>query len=178
MTEEKEIRERKTPWPKTIEELNDYIRSLLDEDKGAPVDGNQYGVTVYKVSLATTACFNFMSNQLGITGFQSGAAGLDVLGRIRNMKRFCIQNYDNLLFPQYCNEEHFPTYVQLIEKNIEWLSEEAAKRIEKAKPEEYGYVHPDVVKWWEFLARKGGRAYDKATVERLVTAWEEREKKK
>lgn len=139
---EEELRDLEAPWPKTEEELLDFVRKLADRK-------HDYGTCVYAVSLATTAMFNYMASKLGITGFQSGCADLDVLKRIRGMKHgFSVIDYGNLLYPQYLSEEHFPSIPTLIERNKKDLQESARKLLEEQKTSGIK-AHPDVVKHWE-----------------------------
>ena len=85
---------------------------------------------------------------LGVTGFQASCADMDFLRRTRSMENgFSIVNYENLLYPQYFDDEHFPTKEMLIEQNKKWLAEAAQKKIA-----ENAGAHPDVIAWWKHIA--------------------------
>lgn len=142
MKTEQEMRDEKEPSPSSEKELMEYIRSLVDRE-------HDYGTCVYAMSLAAAASFRYVAKKLGVTGFQASCADLDIIKRTRNMKYFCVQDYGNLLYPQYCDEEHFPTWQALIHKNAAWLKEEAKNKL----AENTEHVHPNVRAHWEMLAR-------------------------
>ena len=138
---ESEMRETKEQWPKTIEELEEYIGSLVNRE-------HDYGTCVYAMSLAAVAAFNYVAHKLGTTGFQASCADLDILRRTRNLKcGFRILDYEHLLYPQYLNSEHFPTVEELLEENKEELAKAA-----KQKLNEDGGIHPEVKARWEYIA--------------------------
>jgi len=139
--DEKELREFKELWPKSEKALIRHIGELLNRP-------HDYGTCVYAVSLASIATFNYMARKLGITGFQSSCADLDILRRNRNMEGFRIINYDDLLYPQYLDSEHFPSHVELIQENKEILKKKARELLKKSNE----FVHPEVKSHWEYLA--------------------------
>lgn len=140
---EKEMRESKAASPKTEEELCEYIKSLGGEGD------HDYGTCVYAVSLATVATFNLMAHKLGITGFQASCADLDALKRIRRYEDgFRIVNYNKLLFPQYLNDEHFPSHEQLLKDNIKRLSKKAKKLLQESPD-----AHKNVVARWKAIVK-------------------------
>ena len=55
-----------------------------------------------------------------------------------------------LLYPQYLNKDEFPSFQDLINKNIDWLAD-AAKELLKETSETNSFVHPDVHAWWKKL---------------------------
>jgi hypothetical protein len=141
---EEELRNASVPWPKTIKELTEYINSLVDKE-------HDYGTCVYAMSMAAVATFYYVSSKIGATGFQAGCADMDILARTRHMdKGFRIVNYENLLYPQYCNDMHFPSWRALIEENKEALKLEANKLIDAHKNPDT--VSPAVVAHWAWIA--------------------------
>jgi hypothetical protein len=138
---ELEMQKQEVPQPKTREELDKYIDYLVEGQ-------HDYGTCVYAMSMAATATFYYISHKLGVTGFQASCADLDILRRLRHIECFSVQNMDNLLYPQYCNEEHFPSWEQLLQKHKEWLKEKATKLLKK----EESYAHPSVVAHWKMLS--------------------------
>ena len=139
-TKEFEMRDATIPFFETEKELYAYIDGLVKME-------HDYGTCVYAMSSAAVAAFNYVARQLGCTGFQASMADLDIIRRTRHMRGpFRITNYEDLLYPQYCTEEHFPTMKTLILENITWLAEQAKIKLETA-PES----HPDVVSHWQWL---------------------------
>lgn len=140
--DEKEMRESEVPKQESMEELTGYIRSLVERE-------HDYGTCVYAMSMAAVAAFNYVAHKLGVTGFQASCADLDILARIRGMKGgFRIINYENLLYPQYCDDEHTPGWQIYLVENAEWLATEAAKKLA-----ERGTAHPNVAAHWQRLAK-------------------------
>lgn len=137
---EAQMRDAKVPWPKTEEELIDYVRSLVDRP-------HDYGTCVYAMSMAATATFNYVSGKLGVTGFQASCADMDILRRTRGWEWGRLLDYTKLLYPQTCDAEHFPSHEQLIEEN----KGELAKRA-RALLAERERAHSAVVAHWQWLA--------------------------
>ena len=138
---EKELRETDVPWPKTPEELQAYIDALVSRQ-------HDYGTCVYAMSMAATAAFQYVAHVLGVTGFQASCADMDILRRTRGIKGgFRILKYADLLYPQYCDSEHFPGWQELMRDNAEYLKVEAEKLLAEGK----GAV-PAVRAHWEMLS--------------------------
>ena len=133
---EAELRDAKEPWPKTEQELIDFIRVMATRT-------HDYGTCVYAMSLSATATFNYMSGVLGCTGFQAGCADLDILRHTRDLKRGKILNYNDLLYPQYADK--WETWEETLDRNIDWLGIEAAILIAQ---HEANPAHPDVAAHW------------------------------
>jgi len=75
---------------------------------------------------------------------------LDILKRIRRMKNgFRITNYNNLLYPQYLNSEHFPTHQEILMENKEELAKEAKKMLNEEHP---CGINSEVKARWEYVA--------------------------
>jgi len=128
-----------SPWPTTQKELLEIIKALLNRE-------HDYGTCVYAVAFGAQATFNYIASKLGITGFQSGCADMEVLRRVRWMEHgFRILDYKNLLYPQY--RDRFPTYIELIYNNLEMLQKEAKKLLgdKGISP------HSNVKKHWEWI---------------------------
>jgi hypothetical protein len=90
---EKKLRELKSFWPKTDQELLNYINSFIDRP-------HDYGTCVYAISLSAIATLNYVASKLGCTGFQVSCADLDILRRTRNMQNgFQIINKNDLFYP-------------------------------------------------------------------------------
>jgi hypothetical protein len=139
---EHQLREAKTPWPKTIEELTAIIKELTERQ-------HDYGTCVYAISLASLATYNYVASALGCTGFQASFADLDMIQRTRHMENgFRIVDYGKLLYPQYLTGEHFPSMQDLLEENKDQLKKAAQKLLD----EKSEHVHADVVAHWRKLA--------------------------
>jgi len=135
---EKQMRDEKAPWPKTIEELTAYIQSQVE----GPHD---YGTCVYAMSLAATAAFQFVASTLGTTGFQASCADLDILRRTRLLDGpFMIIKAEDALYPQYDLRGKLE---EALESWRPWLSDEAAKKLAN------GPAHPNVMAHWRELAK-------------------------
>lgn len=145
-TKEIEMRDSKVPWFGTLEDLTKYIEDLVDRE-------HDYGTCVYATSMAATATFQFMAGQLGITGFQASCAGMDILSRTRGFKWGKLLNYDDLLYPQYWNEEHFPSLATLLDDNRVELGKRAQELIDKNKDRVVSEV---VMNHWKSLITASG----------------------
>jgi hypothetical protein len=135
---EQHLRNFSTPWPKTINELSDLVRSLVN-------CRHSYGTAVYAMSIASQATFNFISHVEGVTGFMASCADLDFIRRTRHIKgAFTVVTANDYLYPQYeyRHEEHRKT-----------LEESAARiALDKIKNDEDLQCHPDVYNHWHKLA--------------------------
>jgi hypothetical protein len=139
---EQELREFTLPRIESMAELGNIIEQLTNRE-------HDYGTCVYAMSIAATAAFYYVAGRLGVTGFQASCADMDILTRTRGMKGpWSICDHSNLLYPQYADSEHFPSFSGIIEKNADYFRAEAKKLL----AERNGYEHPDVVEWWEKLA--------------------------
>jgi hypothetical protein len=139
---EAEMRTQKAPTPNSVEELSDYIEALVKRP-------HDYGTCVYAMSLAATAAFNFIASKLGVSGFQASCADMDILRQTRGFEWGRIVSYDNLLYPQYCDDEHFSPVTHLLaddEIRIQ-LAEKARSLLEDSE-----HAHPEVKAHWEMLA--------------------------
>ncbi len=140
---EKELREYKVTSPKTKQELDDIIDALATR-------GHDYGTCVYAMSIAATATFYYMSHMLGVTGFQASCADLDILARTRNFKFGKLLNYENLLYPQYCDKDHFPSLEDIIDENIVKLGKMAQEKLKESDLQ----TSSNVTKHWKYLVEK------------------------
>ncbi len=139
---EQELRETKVEFPKTLDELNEIIKQLTERN-------HDYGTCVYAMSIAAVATFNYIGSKLGCTGFQASCADLDILRRTRHYEDgFMITDYNKLLYPQYWDDEHFPTKEQLLEKNKEQLAKKAKQLLEDSN----GSTHPNIIEHWKMIA--------------------------
>lgn len=141
---ELELRDHKPPRFENLDELKAYIADLESKE-------HSYGSCVYAMSLAAVAAFNYMAGALGVTGFQAGCADMDIIKRTRNMNSgFRILNYENLLYPQYLDSEHFPSIADLMANN------DLRKRLKETATEklkEFPEAHPNVIAHWEKLSQ-------------------------
>ena len=143
---EEEMRDTKAPWPKNRRQLSEYIKSLTERE-------HDYGTCVYAMSLAATAAFNYVAHELGCTGFQASCADMDILRRTRHMESgFRIIDYNKLLYPQYLDEEHFPTMEVLLRENKDRLADQAIEKLKDADE----FTSKAVVAHWKMLADSKG----------------------
>lgn len=135
------LREAEAPHPKTVEELAAVIKALTERD-------NDYGTCVYAMSIVATAAFNYVANQVGVSGFQASCADLDILRRTRRIAGpFMLVDLNDTLYPQYDVQAKVAEYIA---KNRDWQREEARKLL--AKHALGDNVHPDVLAHWRKLA--------------------------
>lgn len=135
---EQEMRDADVPWPKNMDELAGYIGQLTERQ-------HDYGTCVYAMSMAATAAFYFVAHRLGVTGFQSSCADMDILRRTRSMKHgFRIVNAENLLYPQYDVEGDMQKWIEKARLNLA----DAAKKLLEETPG----AAPGVRAHWEQLA--------------------------
>lgn len=138
VTTEAEMRAAEVPWPYTMAQLEEYIRSLTERP-------HDYGTCVHAMSMAAAAAFYYVSRQLGVTGFQSSCADLDFLRRIRGMKGpFILLKAEDALYPQYDLPEKL---ADALREWQPWLAEQA-----RAKLRDESLAHPSVVDHWKKLA--------------------------
>lgn len=139
---EKAMRDSKAPTPDTIEELAEYVRTLVERP-------HDYGTCCYAMSLSATAAFNFVAHKLGVTGFQASCADLDILRRTRGFEWGRILNYNDLLYPQY--REKWPSFDALI-RDPEIRSELAKRARELLKESTTKFASKQVLAHWKMLA--------------------------
>jgi hypothetical protein len=139
---EEDLRDLKLPWPETEEELLSIIRAVTKRRQ-------DYGTCVYAMSLSAVAAFYYASSLLGVSGFQASCADLDIIRRTRHIELFRILHTEDLLYPQYCDDEHFPTWQMMLEKNKDWFSKKAKERLADG-----GAMHPNVKAHLEKLASR------------------------
>lgn len=145
MKTEQEMRAESAPWPDSLEELNQYVESLVKRE-------HDYGTAVYAMSLAATATLNFVGKKLGVTGFQASCADLDIVRRNRGIKGpFILLKADDALYPQY---DLMNTLQESMDKWRGWLSKQATIELKDCKDEP---VHPNVKAHWEKLATYKGK---------------------
>jgi hypothetical protein len=137
---EAQMRDEKVPTFKSVEEMAEYVRALVEGE-------HDYGTCVHAMSMAATAAFNFVAGQLGVTGFQASCAELDVLRRTRGWEWGRILDYSELLYPQYVDEDHFPSARKVIRDNAAEFAKRARARLAEGRD-----AHPRVVAHWEWLA--------------------------
>lgn len=139
---EKEMREAEVPKINTSKELIRYINKLVKQK-------HDYGTRVYAMSMSAQAAFNFVAHKLRVSGFQASCADLDFLKRTRGMENgFKILDFNNILYPQYCNSELFPNWYELLLENADHISEVAKQKLKTEK-----HAHKKVIAHWKFLSR-------------------------
>lgn len=135
---EEEMRDCADPWPVTMAQLVEYVESLVKRQ-------HEYGMCVYAMSLAACAAFNFVAHELGVTGYQSSCADLDILRRTRSIKGpFLLIKGEDALYSQSNPHEKL---IDAMKGWRPWLKKEAAKRLAETE-----HAHPSVKEYWEVLA--------------------------
>lgn len=136
--------EEENYWPLSRDEL----MSRIDELVNAKHDYDTSADAMWKAALLA---FNYISSELGTTGFQAGFASLKFLAEVKHIKGpFAVIRADDMLFPQY------GTLLEKVDKYIDdwtpYLAEEAQKKLDAVDPE--WEPHPKVKAHWESLASK------------------------
>ncbi len=140
---EEQLRNATTPTPENIDQLTSFIIMLVERQ-------HEYGTCPYAMSIAAEATFNYIARQLGATGFQTSCGDMDFIRRTRHFKHgYSITDYSKLLYPQYLNDEYFPNWKQLIEKNKEHLAKTAKEFLAEKDSDS---VHKEVLAHWKCLA--------------------------
>jgi hypothetical protein len=137
---EAEMRDAEVPWPKTPEQLTEYIESLVNRS-------HDYGTCVYAMSMAAKAAFNYVAGKEGTTGFQASCADLDFVRRVRLLKGpFILLKAEDMLYPQYNLVDNL---LDAMKKWEPWAKEEAIKKLAGTD-----HAHPNVIAHWKKLAGK------------------------
>lgn len=137
--DEKALQELKMPYPKTKQELDLIMETLLNRS-------HDYGTCCYAVSIAAEAAFNYVAGTLGITGFQASCADFDVLRRTRHIDGpFALFKGHDLLYPQYNLQDRAK---ETFEGWMPWAAEEARKKLADPKS-----AVSSVTSHWEWLAK-------------------------
>lgn len=144
---QEQFKEHKTPTPKTIKELSKLISDLIPETKDL-----SYQDEIQALVISLELLFNFMRAKLATTNQSFSEAELLFLMRQRKTDAIRVLNYQDLLYPQYCNEECFPTAEYLIRINQAYLKDKAQKLMDENKDRK-DKIHPHVWSHWENLAR-------------------------
>ena len=140
---EQVLRERSTPWPKTLAELNNLIREVTSGT-------HTYGSVVEAMGIVAAATLNYMGSELGVSGFQASCADLVVLRRQRLLKGpFTLMNLEDIMYPQYNLHDKLDEFIGDCGK---WISEEAKRRLES----DGEHAHERVLTHWKRLAQCEG----------------------
>jgi hypothetical protein len=140
---ESQMREAEVPTPATPEELAAYVRALVDRP-------HDYGTCCHAMSMAAVAALRYVAGALGVTGFQASCADMDILRRTRRLEWGRIQNFDDLLYPQYRSK--FTGWPHLLEEH----KVELAGRARELLARHDGVHAADAVRaHWQRLAAAG-----------------------
>ena len=132
---ETELRNADVPWPKTQGELIDYITKICEDNK------DDYGTSVYAMSMSAVAAMHYASLIVGATGFQASCADLDIVRRTRSLQcPFAIIKADDMLYPQYDIKKEVD---RLLMEWRPWAKEQAQAKIDKN-----GTAAVEVVRHW------------------------------
>ncbi len=143
MKSEQELKAEKAPYPETIEQLTEYINSLVDRP-------HDYGACVYAMSLSAVAAFNFVASKLGVTGFQASCADLDILRRTRGLDGpFKIVDASDWLYPQYSPMNDLMDFKTECDP---WLAEQAQKLLDEHAND--GIAAESVVAHWKTIVEQ------------------------
>lgn len=143
---EQELCDQDVPVPDSMDALTQYITTLVDRP-------HDYGTCVYAASMAAVAAFQYVAGRLGMTGFQAGCADMDFIRRTRRLEHgFRLIDLGNLLCPQYCNAEHFPSWKDCLrDKDVAAAIAKVARKNLDENPD----AQPAVRNHWGFLVGNG-----------------------
>ncbi len=142
VTAENRMRDEKVPTLGSVEELAEYVRGLVDRP-------HDYGTSVYAMSMAAVAAFNFVAGRLGVTGLQASCADMDILARTRGWRWGRLLDYEKLLYPQFRGD--FSSWDDLLDEH----SGELAKRAAVLLAEKGDYAAQSVQDHWRHLVDNG-----------------------
>lgn len=139
-SEELAMRKEDAPWPKTEEELVDYINATVRRGEQG------YGEAAAATGMIAAAAFNYAASKLGITGYQASFASMDVYRRTTSTEGpFMVVKVERALYPQY---DLLDDLQQFLSESEGWLAKEARKKLEGGVG-----AHPAVVEHWQKLAK-------------------------
>lgn len=117
-----------------VEKIN-WVNRASSGDEG-------YNRCVTAIADVLEVVFREMAERLGITGYQASCVDLEFTRRNRRLEYFAVQDYGNLLYPQYAR--HFLT----IDPHVwEWLQEKAKDFLQADTLGGQG-AHPAVRQHW------------------------------
>ena len=138
--EVKEQLEKERKDIKSFDDLVAFLQRVRDNCNTG------YGTAPRAIAQAALATAWFLSSDFGITGFQASFVMWDFIRDWLYSSNECgmkIVDYDDMLYPQYRDK-----YEKTISSDVfEALQKAAKKRLEESK-----YVHPAVIKHWEYIA--------------------------
>lgn len=122
---------------KDIPGLNDFIIEIIESNQ-------DYGTIVYGCVASMIAAFNVVNRSKagGITGFQAGCVGREIMQKFLLIKSpYKIVEYEKMLFPQYAKE-----FQKTIPKEV-WddLKKKAKEKVLKHSD----FCSPDVLYHWK-----------------------------
>lgn len=127
--------------PKSIEEVSKIIIDLTERK-------HDYNSCVYAMAIAASAAMKYVATKLAVTGYQFSAAEMKLIAKSRNLDMGGrLLNYQDILYPQYCDNEHFPSWEDVLKNNKE-------KFVKKAKEflVEHPSAAPNVIAHWQKIA--------------------------
>lgn len=127
---------------KTIEELCALIKEVEEKFN------YDYGVAPRSIGAVSAVVANYLSRQMGITGFQAGCAMWDFIqGYIKTHNKCGLKlvDYDDMLYPQYDHK-----YAKTIAPHVWEALQKEAKNLLADRGED---AHPAVRKHWESIVK-------------------------
>lgn len=132
--------------PKDTKELAEYI------DKTLEGGWHGYNESVEDGVKCLMACWNYLMSKQGHSGASASFVGLEFLGLSRYERSpFMIATLEKVLYPQYDLHKQLDEF---IDKNKEWLKQEAEERIKEKNEDGLG-VHPEVLARWQTFVTDG-----------------------
>ena len=127
-------------YKQSIKTLNKFAKHLFRDYS------YDYGSAVHAVSAAALAAARVGASELGLTGFQASFVMWDFLQEWMHIGKEVgarIQNFDDMLYPQYRYK---------YEKTISKRTWENLQNAAKKNLKEVSDAHPDVIRHWQSIA--------------------------
>lgn len=147
------------PTPESIEELLEYIESVLKQSQWTMEDyekqteeerSDSYSRAADAMWQIPLAAFNFAASKMGASGFQAGYAALKFLGEANNLRGpYAYIDGENMLYPQY---DILGKVAGYLEEWRPWAKEEAQKKLKELEADPDRPISPRVVAHWKRLA--------------------------
>lgn len=148
--------------PKDLDGLRDAIAAAIERVtaatpkeeitlENADTFSDSYTACIEAMRDASVLAFNYVADQLGVTGFQASVAALQAYGTVMHIDGpFMMQRLEDALYPQYDLPGRVLQWMDS-EDSQRWLVEQATLRLSG----DTEHVAPGVLAHWEDI--KAGR---------------------
>lgn len=132
---------KKNYFPEDWEDFVDYMDEIENQQ-------HDYSSIADALTDTTVAFFNYYASKHGMTGFQAGYSGMQVIGKLRGMKHpFMILDSSKLLYPQYDLANDVQKFLDESKVSLAPVAKEMI-----AELDEDSFVSKGVVARWKEIA--------------------------